>query len=60
MTPEEIRTLLSLIDKAVNGDGPWTARKAAIEAEASEDDTINLAEFSAWFVYDDDGSGEAA
>lgn len=59
MTPEEITQLLSLIAKAVNGPGSWQSRADAIRNACSEDDTINLAEFSAWFVYeDDDGSKE--
>ena len=55
MTPEEIEQLLALIARAINGSGTWQSRRDLILAEASEDDTINLAEFSAWFVYDFDG-----
>lgn len=59
MTPEEITQLLSLIAKVVNGSGSWQSRADAIKAACSEDDTINLAEFSAWLVYEST-DGDAA
>jgi hypothetical protein len=49
--------LLSLINKIVNSDeGPWHARRKALTDVASEDDVVSLAEFSAWFAYDDLGN----
>jgi len=49
MTKKEYETFLFLLDKLVNGEGSWIARRQKLEDEASEDDKTNLREFAAWF-----------
>jgi len=51
----ELLTFLKTLDDLINGNaGPWQARKAALLAVATEDDTINLSELAAWFIIDFD------
>lgn len=55
-TRAELEQLLDLIERLTNSsDGTWQSRRKALMDLATEDQTVSLAEFSAWFAYDDLG-----
>jgi hypothetical protein len=37
------------LEEIVDESAPWANKKAAIEAEAREDDKVKMAEFCAWW-----------
>ena len=54
LSDSELKTLLGLIDGLVNAtEGTWQSRRQSLLDLCDEDAVCSLAEFSAWFAYDD-------